>query len=373
MIETLEKFPNIDLSEDKTRLYANVDGLSLQNLFYSENGYFPSCQLFDCDERSRSEYYFDTKAMSEHLLNVAYKDHNPVCVYYLTKKFGNDNPIDAMGFCIIIKDLNIYARFEKNLYESYVLFDNKKWDELTKFMDIVCKFFVSPEDSEDTYYRICTSQNGFYLKKGNVKYPKNFDVKKSYNDDFEHEDEKIRAFIEEDNKSGLVILHGEMGTGKSTYIAHLIHSFPKKRFVIIPPDMVGYLGDAAFGSFLETLDNHVIIIEDCENAIRDRKSGRVSANSVSTILNLTDGIMSNDLSMKFICTFNEDMKNIDPALLRKGRLVCKYEFKPLEIEKAKTLLEEQGIYDAIVNKPMPVCDIFHYGDDSYTNNINPII
>ena len=311
--------------------------------------------------------------MSEYLLNEAYKEHDPVCVYYLTKKFGKDAAIDNMGFCIIIKDLNIYARFEKNLYESYVLFDNTKWEALNEFMDHVCKFFVSPTDVIDTYYRICTSSNGFYLKKGNVKYPEGFDVKKTYNDDFQHEDEKIRSFIEEDNKSGLVILHGEMGTGKSTYIANLIHSFPNKRFVIIPPDMVGYLGDASFGSFLETLDNHVIIIEDCENAIRDRKSGSMSANSVSTILNLTDGIMSNDLSMKFICTFNENMKNIDPALLRKGRLICKYEFKPLSIEKSKALLEEQGFFDVDVKKPMPVCDIFHYTDDAYTNNINPII
>lgn len=373
MNDVLKRFKNIQLSEDKTKLYANVDGLSLQNLFYSENGYFPSCQLFDSDERSMSDYYFDTKAMSEYLLNVEYKDYNPMCVYYITKKFGNNKNEDNMGFCIIIKELNIYARFEKNLYESYVLFDNDKWDALDHFMEVVCKFFVSPGEIEDTYYRICTSTNGFYLKKGNVKHPEGFDIRKTYNDDFQHEDEKIRAFIQEDNKSGLVILHGNMGTGKSTYIANLIHSFPSKRFVIIPPDMVGYLGDANFGSFLSTLDNHIIIIEDCENAIRDRKSGSVSSNSVSTILNLTDGIMSNDLNMKFICTFNENMKNIDPALLRKGRLISKYEFKPLSIEKSKALLEEQGLFDVDVKNPMPVCDIFHYADDAYTNNTNPII
>ena len=131
-------------------------------------------------------------------------------------------------------------------------------------------------------------------------------------------------------------------------------------------------GDPSFGSFLTSLNNDIIVLEDCENIIKDRKMGE-SASSVSLLLNMTDGILSDDLSMKFICTFNDDMKTIDPALLRKGRLVSKYEFTPLCVEKAEKLLKERDI-EAKLTKPLSLADIFHYGEDDYTNKVSkPII
>ena len=94
--------------------------------------------------------------------------------------------------------------------------------------------------------------------------------------------------------------------------------------------------------------------------------------TVSLLLNMTDGLMADDLSIKFICTFNEDMRTIDPALLRKGRCVAKYEFKPLCKEKAEMLLKERGI-DAIVEKPITLADIYHYEDADYQIKKNSII
>jgi hypothetical protein len=53
-----------------------------------------------------------------------------------------------------------------------------------------------------------------------------------------------------------------------------------------------------------------------------------------------DGLMSDDLGIKFICTFNEEVTNIDEALMRKGRLACMYEFKKLTADKVGILLPE---------------------------------
>ena len=193
-----------------------------------------------------------------------------------------------------------------------------------------------------------------------------------YNESFVAEDEKIRKFIEEREKSGLVILHGEKGTGKSSYIKYLIKTFPDRKFVFVSPGLIRLLGEPVFGSFLETLSEHVIILEDCESAIQDRRSMTSNAEAVALILNMTDGILADDLNMKFICTFNEDLKNIDPALLRKGRCISKYEFKPLEKEKAQALLNERGI-EAVINKPMVLSDIFHWEDSDYQTKKNDII
>ena len=264
----------------------------------------------------------------------------------------------------------IYARFEERVTESYILYHNKKADKLNKFLEMVLQFYVAPAGEENTYWRICSSASGYYLEKGHSKCPANFDVNKLYNDSFAVEDKKINEFIDAKEQHGLVILHGEKGTGKSSYIKHLINAHPDKKFVFVPAAMIKLLGDTSFGSFLTSLNEHIIILEDCEGAIKDRNIGDAAA--VSLLLNMTDGILADDLNMKFICTFNDDMKNIDQALLRKGRCVSKYEFTPLCVEKASKLLEERGV-EALLTKPITLSDIFHYEDADYQMRKKSII
>ena len=88
------------------------------------------------------------------------------------------------------------------------------------------------------------------------------------------------------------------------------------------------------------------------------------------------------LCLKFICTFNDDVKNIDAALLRKGRLISKYEFKALCVEKAnellKTLYEEDyknGKYknEPVTEKPLSLADIYHFYEASYEKERRKII
>ena len=143
-----------------------------------------------------------------------------------------------------------------------------------------------------------------------IKEFKHFNVETHYNDDFIEEDKKIKEFISNDDQSGLIILHGGKGTGKTTYIRSLILSNPDKKFVFVPSNLIPMLGDPSFANFLLTMTNHIIVLEDCEDAIRSRKVAGNGA-AVSLLLNMSDGLMSDDLCMKFICTFNEDIKNIE--------------------------------------------------------------
>lgn len=359
---TINASKNIQLDSSLSPKYGDVDGLSLQNLFYARNGSFPSCYLFDYETRTNGDYTFDTPKMSKYLLENLPEEEEVEISTYHTKFLGNKEDRVDMGFCIILNKSKIYARFEKRVTESYILYSNEHLEDFQKFLEMALQFYVAPNGEENTYWRICSSQGGYYLEKGNTKCPENFDVKRLYNDSFVTEDEKINKFIEENEQSGLVILHGEKGTGKSSYIKYLINQHPEKKFVFVPAAMIKLLGDTSFGSFLTSLSEHIIILEDCEGAIRDRNVGDAAA--VSLLLNLTDGIMADDLNMKFICTFNDDMKNIDQALLRKGRCVSKYQFEPLCIEKATALLKERGI-EAVLTKPITLADIFHYEDDDY--------
>jgi ATP-dependent 26S proteasome regulatory subunit len=43
-----------------------------------------------------------------------------------------------------------------------------------------------------------------------------------------------------------------------------------------------------------------------------------------------------------ICTFNTELENIDPALLRKGRLIARYEFPKMTPEKVAEISRQMG-------------------------------
>ena len=375
-------FKNLTLDIKKSTVYAEVDGLSLQNLFYSNNGYFPCCYMFSRSSRSY-DYYFEV----EKIFNTLMERENPEdteFIKYITRDMETKE--ENMGFCIVMKKKNIYARMEKNVSECYILYDNNNDGSLKEFIELLEEYYVAPEQEDANIYKIAQTMSGFCLKKSKIKEVPDFELERQYNDDIIRENDKICKFIEDADKSGLVILHGEKGTGKTTYIRNLISTHPDKKFVFVSSDLVTVLGTPAFTDFINTLNNHIIILEDCENAIRDRKiTGANSA--VSTLLNMTDGLLADDLGIKFICTFNADIQDIDPALLRKGRLICKYEFKPLTVEKTNALLEYVYTNKAKANEPeakegevvekvceveyptvrkgLTLADIYNFEEDSY--------
>ena len=374
--------PNLRLSSQKASIYSDVDGLSLQNLFYVYNEYFPNCYMFARNDRA-SDNYFDTEKLIKYLEDNATEEDEMSTIRYITEDIESKEC--RTGICVLLKKDNIFARIENSVSESYILFANDGVEALDRFKEILYQFYVSPEDEKNNLWKISQSSSGFYKSKGTIKEVKDFDISLQYNDDFAHEDERIQRFIDNEDKSGLVILHGEKGTGKTTYIRNLITSNPSKKFVFVSPDLVSALGSPSFTSFLETLNKHIIILEDCETVIRDRKA--IGANSeVSTLLNMSDGLLADDLGIKFICTYNEDIKDIDSALLRKGRLVSKYEFKPLTVEKTNKLFEhifdnmtdeEKEEYSATEaptsNKGLTLADIYNYYEDSYEQKKKPII
>ncbi|MCQ2960568.1 MAG: ATP-binding protein [Bacteroidales bacterium] len=243
--------------------------------------------------------------------------------------------------------------------------ESKKWCEsfLNNFKNF-CKIF-HPKKSKIKC--ISCDDSHYYLKGMDIKPVENMDIDLLYNDDFAVVDENVRSFMKND-KNGLVILHGEQGTGKTSYIRHLI-SITDKHFVYLPLDMASHLSDPRMITFIcDKLADAVIVIEDCEQLLVDRSD---SYNCVNTglvnILNMADGLLGDSLNLKFICTFNSDVRKIDKALLRKGRLVDKYEFGKLSKEKTAALMNKQyhlnGDYE-----PMTLAEIFNYNIENHGQN-----
>lgn len=364
------------------RQYHMVNGLSLQNLFYIRNKYFPNCYMFGASN-SDYEYYYDTDKIEKEIIEkyapktlfdkIFHRNQLRVLKY---RTYDYSEKKEISGINVVLKRKNIFARIEQNVTESYILYGNDNEDEMYEIVNIVKKYYRAPNQETNNLYLVAQDQSGFHLNKYKIKPPKNFSIAKQYNDDFAHHDEIINKFVDDKERSGLLILHGEKGTGKTTYIRHLISEHPETKFVFVPSNMIKLLGEPMFGNFLMGLKNNIIILEDCEDVIRTRKSSSTSSSAVTLLLNMGDGLLSDDLGIKFICTFNENISNIDDALLRKGRLACKYEFKPLDTEKANELLSE--VYSdreeiPTTEKPMTLADIYNIDGESYSNERKSII
>jgi hypothetical protein len=135
---------------------------------------------------------------------------------------------------------------------------------------------------------LVATDGGFYTEDVTTTDFRSIDIRELYNDDFADIDSIISQSMAR-NEAGIVLLHGDPGTGKTTYIKHLISRFQDKEFVFIQNDFVKDLLKPAFISFLLNNKNVILIIEDAEKVVITRENAS-NDSVVSTILQLTDGL-----------------------------------------------------------------------------------
>jgi hypothetical protein len=153
---------------------------------------------------------------------------------------------------------------------------------------------------------------------------------------------KVRA-----SNHGLSIFEGTPGTGKTSYLRHLMGVLKNShRFYFIPTATMDVLSDPEFiGFWANQRRNHserqfVVILEDSDAALMTR--GSDNRDKVSAILNLSDGMLADFLRLQIICTINCRADDIDQALLRPGRLLSHRVFPRLDYAQASRLAESLG-------------------------------
>ena len=195
------------------------------------------------------------------------------------------------------------------------------------------------------------------------------EVDTHYNDDFKPVDRIIKKRLNLENDKGVVLLHGEPGTGKTTYIKHLI-ACVNKDVIFMPPNVASDLTSPSLMTLLMDNPDSILVIEDAENIItsRDHKGN----SPVSALLNLSDGILSDCLNIQFICSFNTDLSKVDTALLRKGRLIAKYRFGKLEAAKASTLSRKLG-FPTTFYEPQVLTNVYHQDELQFEETHKKVI
>ena len=241
----------------------------------------------------------------------------------------------------------------------YILYSEEQSAIANVLFQEIKKFIKIPKRTTDI--SLIYAQNGeLNTKELHLKKPKiDFDI--HYNEDFQPIHKEIVKQLNKKDIKGLYLFHGQPGTGKSTYIKYLSHQL-KKKVIFISPKMAGELDNLSMTPFLLENRNTVLVIEDAEELITSREEVRNS--NLSMLLNLTDGLLGESLGIQIIATFNTDVKNIDKALLRKGRLSTIYEFKNLSLDRTNALLQKLG-HNIEVNNSLPVAEIFNFDKDNH--------
>lgn len=168
----------------------------------------------------------------------------------------------------------------------------------------------------------------------------NINLEENYNNDFTSVHEDIVKFLDQ-RESGLIILSGSAGTGKTYYIRHLLSQYPKE-YIIVTNAIASHLANPEFVAFMLEHKDSIFILEDCEQILMDRSENSFGG-AIANILNMSDGLMSDIFNVKFLCTFNADINKIDPALLRKGRCYARYEFGKLTPDKVENFCKIHNI------------------------------
>lgn len=81
----------------------------------------------------------------------------------------------------------------------------------------------------------------------------------------------------------------------------------------------------------------VLILEDADQCLVPRAADNIS--SISSLLNLSDGILGSLLDIRIIATTNAKQEKMDQAILRDGRLSKRIEVNALEYDQANHIFQ----------------------------------
>lgn len=172
-----------------------------------------------------------------------------------------------------------------------------------------------------------------------------------------------------ESNSSVLILLGETGTAKTSFIRSLIWRHGLSTTFTYDDDLLKK--DDMFANFL-TGDTDLLVLEDADIFLTDREN---SGNRLmAKFLNIGDGLAAPRKMKKIIFTANIlEVGKIDSALMRPGRCFDCQVFRRLTFEEACAAAKAAGISAPIERQPYSLAELFGLskGEPSPARPVHP--
>jgi len=264
------------------------------------------------------------------------------------------NPTTEKHLYLALEEVLLYLEYDFTKLSIYVGSNDPDARGMRRVRRLIKPYLNTRIPDKGKIHLMFQTEFGFSTREFELPNVK-VDLAMQYNDNLIDFHDEVISVLNGKKKNGIIFLHGDPGTGKTTYIRYLISNLERK-IIFVPSDMVPHLASPNFMNFMLGNKDSVMVIEDAESVLEDRSNTRNSV--VSNLLNLSDGILSDALRIQFVCTFNTNINQIDEAFFRGGRMLAIHEFKELETVKANKLAESLGM-DKTFEKPTKLSDIYN--------------
>ncbi len=293
---------------------------------------------------------------------TSFKKHAESKIFKKLVLDSNSNPrMVLLRFNPFIEVNNTKDEDEDYNEGGITIYSNISDDGYQLFKDDLLKVLKKRTRKENNISLIVQTRHGYDTQTFDLPKQK-LDLDHNYGSSFLPVHDKILKTLNQKKGKGLVLLHGEPGTGKTHYLKYLAAKIKDKKVMFVPPYLVDFITSPEMTPFLIENSDSILFIEDAERVITDRDNN--AANGVSNILNLTDGILGDILNIQIVATFNMDRKKIDTALLRKGRLIAEHKFDKLNVNDANKLIKHLGM-DHIATDDMTLTEIYNLQEVEY--------
>ena len=301
-----------------------------------------------------NEFLFKYRDTVERFLAEIAKDYS-----FEKYDLSNNNGLNIRA---ISDDFTLLIIYDDEMIRGY---GKAKSLELINKFNIIYNNIIKNELSELTITMFSYYLNGM----GGCEYVRSF-----FKNDFKPKknyipyidtDEMFKQFFAGDEN--ILLLVGKSGTGKSKLTSIAIEYLASNR-VNSSNRTVATISDAniLLNDFFwyQIRDNRIdlVILDDFDFMLGSRDSEDTKHNKfLSKFLTFTDGVRKNKI--KFIVTTNQEYRDMDKAILRKGRLFDVIEMRELSLEEGLEIWKSEGI-----TEPYPFDNSVTIADLAYCIN-----